>query len=165
MSGENLKVPQLNVDKQTVATEKTGEMKAVTTPTFLFNTKIANTKEFAINGNEQTFLPKAETQTQSASLFGTNIKTETEKKPQKQEMPTVAPTKQGFLSQIGNYYRQIKYGVNKLDEVIDADALKVLNEHGLSESELSEIYESNPRLQAITQQMQMMAQNYGIQTA
>ncbi len=160
MSGENLKIPQLNISlSSTGADSAAGEPAFTSAKPMLFNTGLIDAREYAINGQEQNTVSNVNVSLEQA-LFESKLKTQqAQVKPE--ELP--ANIRTGALAAIGNYLNRIKYGVDKLDTAIDDRALDVLQRYSIPESDLKTMYESNPRLQAIIYQMLQAGANYGIQ--
>ena len=164
MGDTKVEVTRSNISVSTGTDTQQTESPKYSVPSFLFNNaEITGAKAYTLNGqtpeeagvkgsvNEPLFAVKNEQQTQKPASINT------------EGLPSVNKT--GLLAQWGNYLNRIRYGVDRLDTAIDDRALDVLQKYGIPESELKNIYDSNPRLQAIVYQMLQAGANYGIQTA
>ena len=133
---------------------------------FLYNPAQVKEKTSApLFGNITGTTQPPEQQSVSTPLFGSNIVVD--KQPQTTKVETIQSKPEAFaaLADWKTYLNKIKYGVNKLDAVIDAGSLNILNEYGIDKTEIADIYRANPRLRAIISQMYAMALQSGIETA
>ncbi len=162
MSGENLKIPQLNISLSSTGADSASiESGFNATKPLLFNTGLIDSREYAING--QT-LPQSAQKGNSVeeALFESKLKTQ-QSQVKAEELP--ANIRTGALAAIGNYFNRIRYGVDRLDTVIDNHTLDLIQRYMITEPDMRAMYESSPRSQAIVAQMNQIAANYGIQIA
>ena len=166
MSGENLKVAKLNINNltQTVIDTASAESALASSKPLLFNTGLIDSRKYSINGQPQQAAVKGSVE---EALFDAKVKSQQESPKTAQvkteELPVNVRT--GALAAIGNYFNRVRYGVDRLDTVIDNPTLDVIQRYSIPESDLKTMYESNPRLQAIISQMMQTGANYGIQMA
>ncbi len=133
-------------------------------PSFLFNNaEITGAKAYTLNG--QTPQDAGVTNSVNEPLFAEKSQQQSRKPVNIDTEGLQSVNQTGLLAQWGNYLNRIRYGVDRLDTAIDDRALDVLQKYGIPESELKNIYDSNPRLQAIVYQMLQAGANYGIQIA